>query len=122
MSKEYLAYCEMQKNEVLEQELNRYKQLEEQLGNNFSGKNNECSFYVLFMATQNGFWYQVKRNKVIHLVPDDNHSIIYDWNGGYPILQYMEVTKDFAYTIQCVYDVYLTDYKKKFWLREDKSE
>ena len=102
--------------------LAKYRKLEEQLGNNFSGKNNECSFNMLFMATQNGFWYQAQKNKFIHLVPDDNHSIIYDWNGGYPILQYMEVTKDIVYTIQCVYDVYLTDYKKKFWLKEDKSE
>lgn len=104
------------------QKLGKLEDLEEELGNNFSGKNNECSFNMLFMATQNGFWYQVQRDKIIHLVPDDNHSIIYDWNGGYPILQYMEVTKDFAYTIQCVYDVYLTDYKKKFWLKEDRSE
>ena len=106
----------------IENKLKEIEDLEEQLGNNFSGKNSECSFNMLFMATQNGFWYQVQRNKFIHLVPDDNHSIIYDWNGGYPILQYMEVTKDFAYTIQCVYDVYLTDYKKKFWLKEDRSE
>lgn len=102
--------------------LGKLEDLEEELGNNFSGKNEDCSFKVLFEATKNGFWYQVTKKKFIHLVPDDNHSIIYDWNGGYPILQYMEVTKDFAYTIQCVYDVYFTDYKKKFWLREDKSE
>ena len=102
--------------------LGMLEDLEEELGNNFSGKNEDCSFKVLFEATKNGFWYQVTQKKFIHLVPDDNHSIIYDWNGGYPILQYMEVTKDFAYTIQCVYDVYFTDYKKKFWIKEDKSE
>lgn len=102
--------------------LGKLEDLEEELGNNFSGKNEDCSFKVLFEATKNGFWYQVTKKKFIHLVPDDNHSIIYDWNGGYPVLQYMEVTKDFAYTNQCVYDVYFTDYKKKFWLKEDKSE
>lgn len=96
--------------------------MEEELGNNLSGKNKDCSFKVLFEATKNGFWYQVQRDKFIHLVPYDNHTIIYDWNGGYPILQYIEATKDFVYTIQCVYDVYLTDYKKKFWLKEDRSE
>lgn len=115
------GYCWISEGQIVNK-LGKLEDLEEQLGNNFSGKNNECSFNMLFMATQNGFWYQVERNKFIHLVPDDSHSIIYDWNGGYPILQYMEVTKDFAYTIQCVYDVYLTDYKKKFWLKEDKSE
>lgn len=102
--------------------LGKLEDLEEEIGNNFSGKNEDCSLKVLFEATKNGFWYQVTQKKFIHLVPDDNHSIIYDWNGGYPVLQYMEVTKDFAYTNQCVYDVYFTDYKKKFWLKEDKSE
>ena len=96
--------------------------MEEELGNNFSGKNEDCSFKVLFEATKYGFWYQVNPKKYIHLVPDDNHTIIYDWNGGYPILQYIEATNDFVYTIQCVYDVYFTDYKTKFWLKEDKSE
>ena len=98
------------------------EELEEELQNNFSGKNEDCSFKVLFKATKYGFWSQVQKDKFIHLVPDDNHTIIYDWNGGYPILQYMEVAKDIHYTIQCVYDVFLIDYKKTFWLKEDRSE
>ena len=102
--------------------LGKLEDSEEELRNNFSGKNDDCSFKVLFEATKYGFWYQVNPKKFIHLVPDDNHHIIYSWNDGYPILQYMEVTKDICYTIQCVYDVYFTDYKKKFWLKEDKSE
>ena len=65
------------------------EELEEELQNNFSGKNEDCSFKVLFKATKYGFWSQVQKDKFIHLVPDDNHTIIYDWNGGYPILQYM---------------------------------
>lgn len=99
-----------------------YSSNEEKIRHNFSGKNDECTFNVLFKATKNGFWYQAHKNKFIHLVPDDNHVIVYDWNDGYPILQYMEITKDIVYTIRCVCDVYLTDYKKSFWLREDKSE
>ena len=94
------------------------EELEEELGNNFSGKNEDCSFKVLFEATKYGFWYKVKYlNKYVHLVPDENHTIVYSWNDGYPILQYMEV-----YTLQCVYDVFITDYKKTFWLKEDRSE
>lgn len=118
---DYIRLATKDKQEFINK-LGMLEDLEDELGNNLSGKNEECSFKVLFEATKNGFWYQVTQKKFIHLVPDDNHSIIYDWNGGYPILQYMEVTKDFAYTIQCVYDVYFTDYKKKFWLKEDKSE
>jgi hypothetical protein len=108
--------------EKAEEELAKYKKLERQLGNNFSGRNNECSFEMLLEATQNGFWYQDMENKIIHLVPDDNHPIVYGWNDGYPILQYMEVTEDPVYTTQCIYDVFVTDYKKKFWLKEDRSE
>lgn len=104
------------------EKLGKLEDLEEELGNNFSGKNDDCSFKVLFEATKYGFWYQVNPKKYIHLVPDDNHHIIYSWNDGYPILQYMEVTKDICFTIQCVYDVYFTEYKKNWWLREDKSE
>lgn len=96
---------------------------QEELGNNLSGKNEDCSFKVLFEATKYGFWYKVKYlNKYIHLVPDENHTIVYSWNDGYPILQYMEVTNDICYTLQCVYDVFITDYKKTFWLKEDRSE
>lgn len=99
------------------------EELEEELGNNLSGKNEDCSFKVLFEATKNGFWYKVKYlNKYIHLVPDENHTIVYSWNDGYPILQYMEITNDICYTAQCVYDVFFTDYKKTFWLKEDRSE
>ena len=118
---DYIRLATKDKQEFINK-LGMLEDLEDELGNNLSGKNEDCSFKVLFEATKNGFWYQVTQKKFIYLVPDDNHSIIYDWNGGYPILQYMEVTKDFAYTIQCVYDVYFTDYKKKFWLKEDKSE
>ena len=99
------------------------EELEEELGNNLSGKNEDCTFKVLFEATKYGFWYKVKYlNKYIHLVPDKNHTIVYSWNDGYPILQYMEVTNDIYYTAQCVYDVFFTDYKKTFWLKEDRSE
>lgn len=99
------------------------EELEEELCNNFSGKNDDCSFKVLFEATKYGFWYKVKYlNKYIHLVPDENHTIVYSWNDGYPILQYMEITNDICYTAQCVYDVFFTDYKKTFWLKEDRSE
>lgn len=99
------------------------EELEEELGNNLSGKNEDCSFKVLFEATKYGFWYKVKYlNKYVHLVPDENHTIVYSWNDGYPILQYMEVTNDIYYTLQCVYDVFITDYKKTFWLKEDRSE
>lgn len=120
-TEDYIRLATKDKQEFINK-LGMIEELEEELGNNLSGKNEDCSFKVLFEATKNGFWYQVTQKKFIHLVPDDNHSIIYDWNGGYPILQYMEVTKDICYTIQCVYDVYFTDYKKKFWLKEDKSE
>lgn len=96
---------------------------EEELRNNLSGKNEDCSFKVLFEATKYGFWYKVKYlNKYIHLVPDEKHAIVYSWNDGYPILQYMEITNDIYYTAQCVYDVFFTDYKKTFWLKEDRSE
>lgn len=105
------------------QKLGETEESEEELCNNFSGKNEDCSFKVLFEATKNGFWYKVKYlNKYIHLVPDENHTIVYSWNDGYPILQYMEVTNDIYYTAQCVYDVFFTDYKKTFWLKEDRSE
>jgi hypothetical protein len=116
-----IALC-LNEIEKAEEELAKYKKLERQLGNNFSGRNNECSFEMLLEATQNGFWYQDMENKIIHLVPDDNHPIVYGWNDGYPILQYMEVTEDPVYTTQCIYDVFVTDYKKKFWLKEDRSE
>ena len=105
------------------QKLGGLEDSEEELCNNFSGKNEDCSFKVLFEATKYGFWYKVKYlNKYIHLVPDENHTIVYNWNDGYPILQYMEVTNDIYYTAQCVYDVFFTDYKKTFWLKEDRSE
>lgn len=103
-------------------ELLQYKDFEEELGDNFSGKNEDCSFKVLFEATKYGFWYQVNPKKYIHLVPDANHNIIYNWNDGYPILQYMEITKDICFTLQCVYDVFFTDYKKTWFLKKDKSE
>ncbi len=105
------------------QKLGALEDSEEELCNNFSGKNDDCSFKVLFEATKYGFWYKVKYlNKYIHLVPDENHTIVYSWNDGYPILQYMEITNDICYTAQCVYDVFFTDYKKTFWLKEDRSE
>lgn len=105
------------------QKLGRLEDSEEELCNNLSGKNEDCSFKVLFEATKYGFWYKVKYlNKYIHLVPDENHTIVYSWNDGYPILQYMEITNDICYTAQCVYDVFFTDYKKTFWLKEDRGE
>jgi len=102
--------------------LGKLEDLEEELGNNHSGINIYCSLKILFEATKYGFWYQVNPKKYLHLVPDDNHNIIYSWNDGYPILQYMEITKDICFTLQCVYDVFVTDYRKTFWLKEDKSE
>lgn len=115
-------YIRLASRLAVDNKLGKLEDSEEELGNNFSGKNDDCSFKVLFEATKYGFWYQVNPKKYIHLVPDDNHHIIYSWNDGYPILQYMEVTKDICFTIQCVYDVYFTEYKKNWWLREDRSE
>lgn len=44
--------------------LGKLEDLEEELGNNFSGKNEDCSFKVLFEATKNGFWYQVTKKSL----------------------------------------------------------
>lgn len=120
-TEDYIKLATKDKQEFINK-LGKLEDLEEELGNNFSGKNEDCSFKVLFEATKNGFWYQVNPNKYIHLVPDENHTIVYSWNDGYPILQYMEITNDICFTLQCVYDVFITDYKKTFWLKEDKSE
>ena len=111
------------KEELMYEKLGKLEDLEEELGNNHSGINIYCSLKILFEATKYGFWYKIKYlNKYIHLVPDENHTIVYSWNDGYPILQYMEITKDICFTLQCVYDVFITDYRKTFWLKEDKSE
>ena len=121
-TEDYIKLATKDKQEFINK-LGKLEDLEEELRNNLSGKNEECSFKVRFKATKHGFWYKIKYlNKYIHLVPDENHTIVYSWNDGYPILQYMEVTNDIYYTLQCVYDVFITDYKKTFWLKEDRSE
>ena len=98
-------------SQAVTNKLGKLEDLEEQLG---------CPLEVLFKALKDGIYYQ--DGILIHITPSDDTPIVLNFNEGYPVLECMKKTKDIIYTTQCCYDMWVSDYKKTWWLKEDKSE
>ena len=109
MSKDYVMQLEatiqnLRRDNALLKELNaKYKDLEDQLG---------CPLDVVFKALKEGIY--TKESEL------DKELELYDVRGIGS--RGLEVISKICSYGECDFTCYYTDYKKTWWLKEDKSE